>query len=539
LRPAWWQRGVFYQIYPRSYGDTSGDGIGDLRGIREHIDYLDWLGIDAIWLSPIYPSEDVDLGYDISDYCAIDPRFGTLSDFDRLVDDLHDRGIRLVLDLVPNHTSDRHPWFAQSRSSPDDPRHDWYVWRDAAPDGSAPNNWRSYFGGPAWEYLEPPGRWYLHSFHKGQPDLNWDNPEVGKAIQEVMRFWLRRGVDGFRVDVLWLLGKDPAFKDNPTNPGWHDGLPEWLRFRRVYSEGQPASHERARFLRAVVEEFPDRVMIGEVVLSPERAVAYYGGDLDEAHFPHNFALTELRAWTADEVRPAVEEYEGLLPPGAWPNWLLGDHDFPRIASRVGPDRTRLVQMLLLTLRGTPTCYYGDELGLPSADFGSSDMTVVDPQGAGGPSWNRLVARTPMQWSTAPYGGFSHVQPWLPLASEDPELTVERQRADIRSVLHLVRSLIRLRKELPALAVGSYTSIPSSPDVFSFERRHPDGAVEVHLNFGDDPREVSLRAPRTMLLSTLGGRHSATGESDRLTLQAREGVILGAGNRRGLSPGPCG
>jgi alpha-glucosidase len=280
-------------------------------------------------------------------------------------------------------------------------------------------------------------------------------------------------------------------------------------------------------------------MIGEVVLSPERAVAYYGGDLDEAHFPHNFALTELRVWTAAEVRPAVEEYEGLLPPGAWPNWLLGDHDFPRIASRVGPDGTRLVQMLLLTLRGTPTCYYGDELGLPSADFGSSDMAVVDPQGAGGPSWNRLVARTPMQWSTAPYGGFSHVQPWLPLASEDPELTVERQRADPRSVLHLVRSLIRLRKELPALAVGSYTSIPSPPDVFSFERRHPDGAVEVHLNFGDDPREVSLRAPRTMLLSTLDGRHSATGETDRLTLQAREGVILGAGNRRGLSPGPSG
>jgi alpha-glucosidase len=525
LSPPWWQRGVFYQIYPRSFGDASDDGIGDLRGIRQHTDYLHWLGVDAVWLSPIFPSGDIDLGYDVSDYCAVDPAFGSLSDFDRLLEDVHDKGIRLVLDLVPNHTSDRHPWFIQSSSSRDDPHHDWYVWRDGDPEGPPPNNWRSYFGGPAWEYLEPPGRWYLHSFHRGQPDLNWDNPEVQEAMGEVMRFWLDRGVDGFRVDVLWLLGKDPAFSDNPTNPDWHQGLPEWLRWRRVHSEGHPASHQRARLLRTVLDEFPDRVLIGEVVLPPDRAVAYYGENLDEAHFPHNFVLTQLRTWRADEVRDAVEGYEAVLPTGAWPNWLLGDHDFSRIASRVGPDGVRLAQMLLLTLRGTPTCYYGDELGLPSAEFASAKVVVVDPQGAGGPSWNRLVARTPMQWSTTPYGGFSKVQPWLPLASDDPRFTVERQRDDPASVLHLVRSLIHLRRDVPALAAGSYRSIPSPPDVFSFERRHPDGSVEVHLNFGDATGEVSLPGPRQVLLSTILERPPASAGSAALQLAPHEGLIL--------------
>jgi alpha-glucosidase len=523
--PTWWQRGVFYQIYPRSFRDASGDGLGDLRGILEHVEYLAWLGVDAIWLSPIYPSEDVDLGYDVSDYCAVDPRLGTLADVDRLLDALHAVGIKLVLDLVANHTSDRHPWFLESRSSADHPRHDWYVWRDATPDGSPPNNWQSYFGDRAWEYAEPPGKWYLHSFHRGQPDLNWDNPEVAQAIQDVMRFWLARGVDGFRVDVLWLLGKDREFRDNPPNRDWHEGLPAWARLQRVYSEDRVESHERARLLRAVVDEFPDRLMIGEVVLPPARAVAYYGKDLDEAHFPHNFALTEIREWSAAEVRAVVEGYEAVLPPGAWPNWLLGDHDFPRIASRVGPERTRLVQLLLLSLRGTPTCYYGDELGLPSADLSGSAVAVVDPQAAGAPWMNRLTARTPMQWSSARHGGFSEVEPWLPLASDDPELTVERQRGDPTSVLHFFRSLIRLRREIPALTVGAYRSLAAPPDVFSFERQHPDGSVEAHLNLGDRVREVVLAGPRKVVLSTAATTPGAGQLETRLTLQPYEGVLV--------------
>ena len=522
--PTWWQRAVFYQIYPRSFRDASGDGLGDLRGIHERIDYLAWLGIDAIWLSPIYPSEDVDLGYDVSDYCAVDPRMGTLEDFDRLLDALHDQDIKLVLDLVPNHTSDGHPWFLESRSSADNPRHDWYVWRDPTPDGSPPNNWQSYFGDRAWEYAEPPGKWYLHSFHLGQPDLNWHNPAVAEAIQDVLRFWLSRGVDGFRVDVLWLLGKDRELRDNPPNRGWHEGLPAWARLQRVYSEDRPESHERARLLRSVVEDFADRLMIGEVVLPPDRAVAYYGDDLDEAHFPHNFALTELRDWSAEEVRAVVEGYEAVLPAGAWPNWLLGDHDFSRIASRVGSERTRLVQTLLLSLRGTPTCYYGDELGLPSADLSRSDLAVVDPQAAGASWRNRLIARTPMQWSPTRNGGFSDVEPWLPLASDEPELTVERQRDDPSSVLNLFRSLIRLRREIPALAVGAYRSLPAPPDVFSFERQHPDGSVEVHLNFGDRPREVELAGPRRIVLSTVDPARNLELGGTSLTLLPYEGVL---------------
>jgi alpha-glucosidase len=523
----WWQRGVFYQIYPRSFQDASGDGLGDLRGIQERVEYLAWLGVDAIWLSPIYPSEDVDLGYDVSDYCAVDPRLGTLSDFDRLLAALHDEGIKLVLDLVPNHTSDRHPWFLESGSSADHPRHDWYVWRDPTPDGSPPNNWLSYFGDPAWEYAEPPGKWYLHLFHRGQPDLNWNNPAVARAIQEVMRFWLSRGVDGFRVDVLWLLGKDSELRDNPPNPDWHEGLPAWAKLQRVYSEDRVEAHERARLLRAVVDELPDRLMIGEVVLPPDRAVAYYGDDLDEAHFPHNFALTELRDWTAEEVRAVVDDYEAVLPAGAWPNWLLGDHDFSRIASRVGPERRRLVQMLLLSLRGTPTCYYGDELGLPSADLSGSDVAVVDPQAAGASWRNRLIARTPMQWSAARYGGFSRVEPWLPLASDEPELTVERQRDERASDLRLFRSLVRLRKEIPALAVGAYRSLPAPPEVFSFQRPHPDGSIEVHLNFGNRARDVELAGPRGIVLSTVEPAPSAEAADASLTLRPYEGVLARA------------
>jgi alpha-glucosidase len=519
--PAWWQRGVVYQIYPRSFFDASGDGVGDLAGIRARVDYLDWLGIDAVWLSPIFPSPDADLGYDISDYRGVHPAFGSLSDLDDLIAVLHERGIRLVLDLVPNHTSDRHPWFLESRRA-DTARHDWYVWRDGRADGSPPNNWVSYFGGPAWDYLDPPGKWYLHSFAPGQPDLNWDNPDVRAAIHDVMRFWLDRGVDGFRVDVLWLLGKDPELRDNPADPDWHQGLPSRLRFHRAHSEDGPDAHERARSLRAVVDEYPDRVMIAEVVLPPNRAVAYHGEALDEAHLPHNFALTEIPEWSAETVRAVVEEYEALLPPGAWPNWLLGDHDFPRIASRVGADRVRVIHMLLLTLRGTPTWYCGDEIGMPDALIPASRGGLKDPQAAEGPGLDRMPVRTPMQWAVAPHAGFSIVEPWLPIASDDPELTVERQRADPGSVLSHFRALVRLRKEIAALAVGGYRSLPSPAHVFSFERRHPDGNVRIHLNLGDEPRDVEVATSSEILLSTAG---DAKVDSRRLTLRGYEGVIV--------------
>ncbi len=515
---------MIYQIYPRSFFDASGDGIGDLPGIREKADYLAWLGIGAVWLSPIYPTPDADLGYDISDYRSVDPRFGSLEEFDSMLAALHARGIRLILDLVPNHTSDRHPWFVESRQGPRSPRHEWYVWRQPRPDGSPPNNWESYFGGQAWTYLDPPGAWYLHSFHRGQPDLNWENPDVREAIREVMRFWLERGVDGFRVDVLWLLGKDPELRDNPVNPDWEEGDPSWLHFLRTNSEDGPKAHEYARSLRSVIDEYPDRVMIGEVVLPPARAVAYHGERLDEAHLPHNFAMAELRDWSADEVRSTVEGYEGLLPPGAWPNWLLGDHDFSRIASRVGHARTRLAHMLLLTLRGTPTWYYGDELGLPNGTFTGAAVTSIDPQASTAPERDRLVARTPMQWSPGLHARFSEADPWLPLAADDPDLTVERQLGDPDSVLNVVRALIHLRRRTPALSIGTYRSLPAPPGVFSFEREHADGAVQIHLNFDDAAREVGLPGRSRTLLSTIGPATEAS--STHVVLAPHQGIVVG-------------
>jgi alpha-glucosidase len=397
------------------------------------------------------------------------------------------------------------------------------MWREGRPDGSPPNNWVSYFGEPAWRYLDPPGKWYLHSFDAGQPDLNWDNPEVREAIHDAMRFWLDRGVDGFRVDVLWLLGKDPELRDNPPDPNWHEALPARLKLHRAYSEDGPEAHDRARSLRVVIDEYPDRVMIAEVVLPPARAVAYHGADLDEAHMPHNFALTELREWTADAVRAEVEAYEALLPEGAWPNWLLGDHDFPRIATRVGPRRVRLLHMLLLTLRGTPTWYYGDELGLPNAVVPASKVTIPDPQAALGTALDRLPVRSPMQWSPGPNAGFSEAEPWLPLASDDPAMTVEAQREDPDSLLNLFRSLVRLRKETPALAVGSYRTLPAPNGVFSFERSHPDGAVQVHLNFSEEPREVDVLKGVNVLHST--SHEAAVVDDSRLRLRGYGGVIV--------------
>ena len=358
----WWKHGVVYQIYPRSFQDTNGDGVGDLKGIIERLDYLAWLGVDAIWISPIYPSPMADFGYDVSDYCNIDPLFGSLEDFDRLVAAAHARKIKVILDFVPNHTSERHPWFLESRASRVNPKRDWYIWRDGKPDGSPPNNWLSQFGGPAWAREARTGQYYLHSFLPEQPDLNWRNPEVRTAMYDVLRFWLDRGVDGFRVDVIWLLIKDAALRDNPPNPNYRPTEAGIHRFLQVYSADQPETHEVIAEMRSVLDRYDERVLIGEIYLPIERLVTYYGQDLRGAQLPFNFQLLHT-AWTAAAVGKLVTDYEVALPPGGWPNWVLGNHDQPRIAARVGEAQARIAAMLLLTLRGTPTMYYGDELGI--------------------------------------------------------------------------------------------------------------------------------------------------------------------------------
>ncbi len=360
---AWWRTRAIYQIYPRSFQDSNADGIGDLRGIIDRIDYLCWLGVKAIWLSPIFPSPMADFGYDISNYTDIDPVFGSLADFDVLVAELHRRGLKLILDYVPNHTSDRHPWFLDSRSARGSARRNWYIWRDPAPDGGPPNNWLSEFGGPAWTFDAPSGQYYYHAYLSQQPDLNWREPEVRAAMHEVMRFWLKRGVDGFRVDAIHMLIEAESLTDNDPDPNWHPGLSPARRLLRTQTADLPETQVYVAGMRKVVDEFDDRVLIGEAYLSIARMMRYYGESLSGIHLPFNFHLIKT-PWNARAIAALAAEYEAALPAGGWPNWVLGNHDKSRVATRLGgPAQARMAAMLLLTLRGTPTIYNGEEIGM--------------------------------------------------------------------------------------------------------------------------------------------------------------------------------
>jgi len=522
---AWWKTGVIYQIYPRSFQDSNGDGIGDLAGILRRLSHLIELGIDAVWLSPIFPSPMADFGYDIADYTGIDPIFGTLDDFDRLVASTHDLGLKIILDLVPNHTSDQHPWFQESRSSRHNPKRDWYIWRDPAPAGGPPNNWMAEFGGRAWELDPRTGQYYYHAFLAAQPDLNWRNPDVRRAMHDVMRFWLRRGVDGFRVDVIWHLIKDQEFRDNPPNPDYREGSPPNHAVVSLYSADRPEVHDVIAELRRVVDEFDNRVLIGEIYLPIERLVTYYGRDLTGTHLPFNFTLL-LSRWHARDIAKLIDEYEGSLPAGGWPNWVLGNHDRPRVASRVGRDQARVAAMLLLTLRGTPTIYYGDEIGLPQVPIPPDHIRDPFEKNVPGLGLGRDGARTPMQWDAGRFAGFSNVEPWLPLADDHESENVANHRGDKTSMFSLYRRLLALRRKSPALTLGSYRPIVASGDLLLFIREHPQQRLLVALNLGDEPTDVSSETQPwrgKLLLSTFADRDEAI-DGD-IALRSNEGVIV--------------
>ncbi|MDX1531807.1 MAG: alpha-amylase family glycosyl hydrolase [Rhodothermales bacterium] len=525
LRPhLWWQRGVVYQIYPRSFQDADGDGVGDLPGIAQRLDYLEWLGVDAVWLSPIFPSPMADFGYDVSDYTGVHPLFGTMEDFDRLLDACHGRGLKLLLDLVPNHSSDRHPWFEEARSSRDSPKRDWYLWADPGPDGGPPNNWLSVFGGSAWEWDEATGQYYYHAFLKEQPDLNWRNPEVVEAMLDVMRFWFDKGVDGFRIDVLWHIIKDADLRDNPKNPDYREG--EELPFYQLvpaYSTDQPEVHDLAAKMRRVADAHDGRVLIGEIYLPIEQLVTYYGEEGGGVHLPFNFHLITL-PWDARAIDRAINEYEGALPEGAWPNWVLGNHDKSRIATRAGQAQAPVAAVLLLTLRGTPTMYYGDEIGMHDVDVPVDRMQ--DPEGERlGPKFSRDPVRTPMQWDASDGGGFTSGTPWLPLADDYRERNVEAQRADPDSLLSLYRRLLDLRSGRPPLAVGAYLPLPADGDVIGYVREWEGDRLLVALNLGGDPQE--LRAEGRSGTVVLGTRRAREGEAvrDRVRLGPNEAVVV--------------
>lgn len=464
----WWQTGVIYQVYPRSFQDSNGDGVGDLKGIISRLDYLQWLGVTAVWLSPIYHSPMADYGYDISDYCGIHPLFGTMEDFDALLTEVHARGMKLVLDLVPNHTSSQHPWFLESKSSRDNPKRDWYIWKDAGENSNPPNNWLSVFGGSGWEWDEASGQYYYHAFLKEQPDLNWRNPEVQRAMLDVMRFWLDKGVDGFRVDVMWHMIKDEQLRNNPVNPNYEEYMADYERLLPVFSTDQPEVHDIVSMMRQLLDSYPDRMMIGEIYLPISRLVAYYGNNGNGAHLPFNFMLISL-PWKSEAVSSAVNEYEGLLPNGGWPNWVLGNHDQARITSRVGKSQARMAGMLLLTLRGTPTIYYGDEISM--RDVPIPDEEVQDPQGLNMPGkhLSRDPARTPMQWDATAHAGFSEKKPWLRVSRDYIYRNVKEQQGRPYSTLNFYRRLIRLRQQEPSLMRGNYTPVFANHQVMAYMR----------------------------------------------------------------------
>ncbi len=530
----WWKRAVFYHIYPLSYQDSNGDGKGDLQGILQRLDHLLDLGVDALWLSPCFPSPMADWGYDVSDYTDIHPELGSLEDIDRLLQAAHQHQLKLLLDFVPNHTSDQHPWFVQSRSSRNDPKRDWYIWRDPGPQGGPPNNWLSYFGGPAWDLDPATGQYYLHSFLKEQPDLNWRNPQVREAMEGALRFWLDRGVDGFRVDAVLPVIKSNRFQDNPpeTRPLLGRDIGPAGRQQRLYNTNQPELHDLLRDWRSLLDSYPgDRMLVGEVyTLDTALAGSYYGQN-DELHLVFNLSLVNL-PWEAGLIREYVESFEAALPPEAHPALVLGSHDEPRLATRVGDPQSRVAAMMLLTLRGTPFIYYGDEIGMTDCPIPVDRRRDPWPLVTGLPHLSRDPQRTPMQWDTTPLAGFSpgasdQTEPWLPIHPNHRGRNVEAELADPNSLLNLYRALLRLRRSSAALVHGSYaplTGLP--PDCYAYHRQHAEQTLLVALNFGGEALSLGLPDPRAgrVLISTID-RTQGSIALDRLSLRPHEGIVV--------------
>ena len=511
MRAPWWRTGVFYQIYPRSFCDTTGDGVGDLEGIRRRLDHVAWLGVDALWLSPFYRSPMADFGYDVADHCDVDPLFGTLADVDRLLAEAHERGLRVIVDWVPNHTSDQHPWFQASRSSRSDPKRDWYVWRDSPEDAPSepPNNWVRAFGeGPAWTWDEATQQWYLHLFLPQQPDLNWADPQVQAAQHDVLRFWLDRGVDGFRADVVHLIGKDPALPDDP---------PEREGISRVGFHDEPRTHGLLRDIRTTLESYEgERTMVGEVNLSDTAALMRYYGEGDE--LPLVFDFTLLHApWSARAWREVIDEVERhATGPHRWPTWVLSNHDEPRHRTRHGGDEriARAAAVLLLTLRGTPFLYAGEELGLEDAEV--PPEAAVDPGGRDG-------CRAPIPWTDAPgHGWAGGERPWLPWPPEASERSAAAQYADADAIVHRYRALLAARRASPALRLGDLAWLHAPDGVLAFRRRLGGDERLVIASFVDAEREVAVPGARTVEVASDG-----VGEGDAFagTLRPLQALLL--------------
>ncbi len=554
----WWKKAVFYQVYPRSFKDSNGDGIGDLKGVISKLDYLNdgtekSLGIDAIWFSPFFKSPDFDYGYDVADYCDIDPRYGSLADFDFLLAEAHRRNIMIMLDLVVNHTSHLHPWFLESRSSRDNPKRNWYIWKDGkGKEKKLPNNWRTHFFGPAWTWDEKTGQYYLHSFLKEQPDLNWFNSEVREAVGEVIRFWLNRGVDGFRLDVAHHYCKDKLFCNNPpffirtkgkdrikfSDRTLIANIMKFFAFPTLqvgkYNQHQPETHQVLREFRQIFDAYPAKTSVGEILGEDAALVAsYYGENNDELHMNFYFELAHCR-WQAGAFRRCIERWERNLPKGAWPAHAFSNHDLVRAISRYdhdgnGDKRARLLMLMLLTFRGTPFIYYGEELSMKEAKL--SKEQLKDPAGV---KWyplhrGRDGCRTPMQWNESAGAGFSDVSPWLPFGPETKKRNAALQQNGPHSQLALAKKLIWLRKSMPALLEGTYSSVVEGvpADCFCYLRETKRQRLMVCVNFSTRRQKIeayTLSYHSRIIIST--DPHRKPGQvSFPFALEPDEGCII--------------
>jgi alpha-glucosidase len=494
----WWKNAVIYEVYPRSFSDSNGDGIGDLNGITAHLDYLKDLGVDAIWITPFYPSPQVDFGYDISDYQGIDPQFGTMADFDRLMAEAKKRNVRVITDMVLNHTSDKHPWFIESKSSRTNPKADWYIWHDGRANGQPPNNWQSIFGHSAWTYVDGRKQYYYHAFYKEQPDLNWRNQQVKDAMYNSMRFWMRKGVAGFRLDAITSMFEDLAMKEEPYLAGMNDFGDR--RISRIYTDNLPEVHEILKELRKVTNEYPGRVLIGETYLPNVGELAkMYGRNNDELHLPMDLQLGFTNRLSVPEMRRKLQEAETKLN-GNVPLFAFDNHDNSRSINRYGDGKhdaviARLIATLLLTPRDAALIYYGQELGMVDTPPKRKE-DVRDPKGITG--WpkdkGRDGERTPMQWNAGVNGGFSNGKStWLPLAPDYKTVNVVAQEKEPGSLLNYYRTLIQLRKRNPQLQNGDFISIDEkNNNVLSYLRKTSDGkAVIVALNFAATPQTIGF------------------------------------------------
>src|SRR4051794_15417773 len=496
--PAWWQRGAIYQIYPRSFADSDGDGVGDLPGITSKLDYLKALHVEGIWLSPIFPSPMADFGYDVADYCDIDPVFGTLDDLDELLAACHARDIKLILDWVPNHTSNQHAWFEESRSSRTNPKRDWYVWRDE------PNDWMSVFKacGPAWTLDPTTEQYYLHSFMPEQPDLNWDNPEVEQAMHDVLRFWMDRGVDGLRLDAIAKIAKDPLLRDH-------------ARAARRHDEDWETIHPRLRGIRRVIDEYDDRMIVGEVALQDLHRIVSYLEYGDQLHLAHNFVFID-QDWDAEAYADSIADFERLAEDHAWPAWFLANHDNPRPASRfdhdgLGAERARAILVMIYALRGTPFVYQGEELGLPDAAIPPERVVDVD---------GRDPERAPLPWTPEPpaHGFTEAAEAWLPFVAEASALDAQTQAQDPRSTLSLVRALAGLRAGSPTLQTGAQKPYGAGPGILAWTREGDGETLLVAINFTAD--ELPLEVDGELVLSSDPARartSASLGPSEALIL----------------------